>query len=94
MQNGCDSVTVVTVWKMNTTETQPKPQNASHCHKPHCHNACASLRATQSMKPLLEAAMKPRTPWQSLHAQPCSHAPKQIDFYWLSLYFQFTFHWL
>ena len=60
MQNGCDSVTVVTVWKMNTTETQPKPQNASHCHKPHCHNACASLRATQSMKPLLETAMKPR----------------------------------
>ena len=46
MQNGYDSMTVMTVCEITTTETQTKPKNASHCHKPHCHNAYDSV-ATQ-----------------------------------------------
>ena len=46
MQNGYDSMTVMTVWKINTTETQPKRQNASKWHKPKWHNAYASLEPT------------------------------------------------
>jgi hypothetical protein len=50
MQNGYDSMTVMTVCKINTTVTSPKPQNASHCHKSHCHNAYDSV-ATQPTVP-------------------------------------------
>jgi len=50
MQNGYDSMTVMTVCEINTTETQTKPKNASHCHKPHCHNAYDSV-ATQPTVP-------------------------------------------
>ena len=45
MQNGYDSMTVMTVCEITTTETQTKPKNASHCHKPHCHNAYDSVAA-------------------------------------------------
>jgi hypothetical protein len=50
MQNGYDSMTVMTVCKINTTVTSAKPQNASHCHKSHCHNAYDSV-ATQPTVP-------------------------------------------
>jgi hypothetical protein len=78
MQNGYDSMTVMTVCKINTTVTSPKPQNASHCHKSHCHNAYDSLDyaslETTVPEPTVAPESQPTVP-EPINPQPTVPEP-------------------